>query len=63
MTRLSLRLAEGGGWGDTVLELPDGGVWRDLLSGSAERELAGGAVRAEELFAERPVALLRRVRD
>ncbi|MFE7056415.1 malto-oligosyltrehalose synthase [Streptomyces californicus] len=63
VTRLSLRLAEGGGWGDTVLELPDGGVWRDLLSGSAERELAGGAVRAEELFAERPVALLRRVRD
>ncbi len=63
VTRLSLRLAEGGGWGDTVLELPDGGVWRDLLSGSAERELTGGAVRAEELFAERPVALLRRVRD
>ncbi|MFD8942101.1 malto-oligosyltrehalose synthase [Streptomyces californicus] len=63
VTRLSLRLAEGGGWGDTVLELPDGGVWRDLLSGSAERELAGGAVRADELFAERPVALLRRVRD
>ncbi len=61
MTRLSLRLAEGGGWRDTVLELPDGGPWRDLLSVSPGREFTGGAVAAGELFAERPVALLRRV--
>ncbi|MFC8700556.1 malto-oligosyltrehalose synthase [Streptomyces anulatus] len=63
VTRLSLRLAEGGGWRDTVLELPDGGPWRDLLSASPDREITGGAVAAAELFAERPVALLRRVRD
>lgn len=63
VTRLSLRLAEGGGWRDTVLELPDGGAWRDLLSASPDREFTGGAVAAAELFAERPVALLRRVRD
>ncbi|MFE3428396.1 malto-oligosyltrehalose synthase [Streptomyces sp. NPDC059171] len=60
VTRLSLRLAEGGGWQDTVLELPAGGRWRDVLSASPGREFAGGAVRAGELFAERPVALLRR---
>ncbi|MEU3318525.1 malto-oligosyltrehalose synthase [Streptomyces sp. NPDC006785] len=60
VTRLSLRLAEGGGWQDTVLDLPAGGRWRDVLSASPGREFAGGAVRAGELFAERPVALLRR---
>jgi (1->4)-alpha-D-glucan 1-alpha-D-glucosylmutase len=63
VTRLSLRLAEGGGWRDTVLELPADGPWRDLLSASPGREFAGGPVAAAELFAERPVALLRRVRD
>ncbi|WP_405637775.1 malto-oligosyltrehalose synthase [Streptomyces sp. NBC_01178] len=62
VTRLSLRLAEGGGWGETVLELPGGDGWEDLLSASPGRVFAGGAVRAGELFAERPVALLRRVR-
>ncbi|WP_435238009.1 malto-oligosyltrehalose synthase [Streptomyces sp. YPW6] len=60
VTRLSMRLAEGGGWQDTVLELPAGGRWRDVLSASPGREFAGGAVRAGELFGERPVALLRR---
>ncbi|MFI8197122.1 malto-oligosyltrehalose synthase [Streptomyces sp. NPDC085942] len=62
VTRLSLRLAEVGGWGETVLELPGGDGWEDLLSASPGRVFAGGAVRAGELFAERPVALLRRVR-
>ncbi|MER7697774.1 malto-oligosyltrehalose synthase [Streptomyces sp. NPDC096095] len=62
VTRLSLRLAEGGGWRDTVLELPDAGSWRDLLSATPGRAFTGGAVAAAELFAERPVALLRRVR-
>ncbi|WP_408993331.1 malto-oligosyltrehalose synthase [Streptomyces sp. 1268] len=61
VTRLSLRLAEGGGWRDTVLELPDGGPWRDVLSASPGREFTGGVVAAGELFAERPVALLRRM--
>lgn len=63
VTRLSLRLAEGGGWRDTVLELPADGPWQDLLSASPGREFAGGPVAAAELFAERPVALLRRARD
>ncbi|MFG3404905.1 malto-oligosyltrehalose synthase [Streptomyces sp. NPDC048142] len=62
VTRLSLRLAEDGGWRDTVLELPDDGPWQDLLSASPGREFTGGPVAAAELFAERPVALLRRVR-
>jgi (1->4)-alpha-D-glucan 1-alpha-D-glucosylmutase len=52
-TRLSLRLAEAGGWRETVLELPPG-RWRELLGG---REAEGG-VRPAELLAERPVALL-----
>ncbi|MGW1469333.1 malto-oligosyltrehalose synthase [Streptomyces sp. NPDC002308] len=58
VTRLSLRLAEAGGWADTVLPLPDAGPWHDLLS--PEGEFGGGEVKAAELFAARPVALLRR---
>ncbi|PCG86253.1 malto-oligosyltrehalose synthase [Streptomyces sp. WZ.A104] len=61
VTRLSLRLAEEGGWRDTVVDLPCPGPWRDVLSASPGREFAGGTVAARELFAERPVALLRRV--
>ncbi|MFJ4501732.1 malto-oligosyltrehalose synthase [Streptomyces sp. NPDC088864] len=56
VTRLSLRLAESGGWRDTRLALPDDGVWRDLLSPG--REFAGGVAGVAELFADRPVALL-----
>ncbi|MFD7863798.1 malto-oligosyltrehalose synthase [Streptomyces sp. NPDC059783] len=56
VTRLSLRLAESGGWRDTALRLPDDGVWSDLLTPG--RKFSGGAVAAGELFAERPVALL-----
>ncbi|MGA5046673.1 malto-oligosyltrehalose synthase [Streptomyces arboris] len=63
VTRLSLRLAEDGGWRDTVVELPAGGPWRDALNREGGREFAGGAVAAGELFGERPVALLRRVRE
>ncbi|MFD4273332.1 malto-oligosyltrehalose synthase [Streptomyces cyaneofuscatus] len=63
VTRLSLRLAEDGGWRDTVVELPAGGPWRDALNREVGREFAGGAVAAGELFGERPVALLRRVRE
>ncbi|MFJ2739881.1 malto-oligosyltrehalose synthase [Streptomyces sp. NPDC087440] len=54
VTRLSLRLAEAGGWRDTVLTLP-AGRWTDRLGGGREFE---GAVPLLELFAERPVALL-----
>ncbi|MEV8053325.1 malto-oligosyltrehalose synthase [Streptomyces bacillaris] len=63
VTRLSLRLAEDGGWRDTVVELPHGGPWRDVLAPGPVREWAGGAVAAGELFGERPVALLRKVRE
>lgn len=59
VTRLSLRLAESGGWRGTELALPDDGVWRDLLTPG--RKFSGGTVRVAELFAERPVALL--IRD
>ncbi|KUH38171.1 MULTISPECIES: malto-oligosyltrehalose synthase [Streptomyces] len=58
VTRLSLRLAERGGWGDTALTLPEG-RWADALDGG--RVLDGGRpVPLAELFAERPVALLSR---
>ncbi|MFF7066820.1 malto-oligosyltrehalose synthase [Streptomyces pseudovenezuelae] len=57
VTRLSLRLAEAGGWGETVLPLPPG-VWRDVLV--PEREFSGHA-RMAELLGESPVALLERV--
>ncbi|MFJ6694756.1 malto-oligosyltrehalose synthase [Streptomyces sp. NPDC091272] len=54
VTRLSMRLAEAGGWQGTVLELPDG-RWTDELAAGREFE---GTVELSELFAERPVALL-----
>ncbi|MFD4477706.1 malto-oligosyltrehalose synthase [Streptomyces sp. NPDC058471] len=56
-TRLSLRLAEAGGWRSTELELPEG-RWADLLTRG--REFMGHA-RVEELFGELPVVLLERV--
>ncbi|TRV79678.1 malto-oligosyltrehalose synthase [Streptomyces sp. 130] len=56
VTRLSLRLAESGGWRGTRLALPDEGVWRDLLAPG--RTFAGGTAEVAELFADRPVALL-----
>ncbi|MFF1272029.1 malto-oligosyltrehalose synthase [Streptomyces marokkonensis] len=59
VTRLSLRLAEEGGWRGTRLPLPPG-RWADALD--PEREF-GGQVDVEELFANRPVALLERLPD
>ncbi|MBU6532493.1 malto-oligosyltrehalose synthase [Streptomyces mayonensis] len=59
VTRLSLRLAQEGGWRGTVLPLPPG-RWADTLA--AGREFTGHA-RVEELFADTPVALLDRVGD
>ncbi|MFF9567168.1 malto-oligosyltrehalose synthase [Streptomyces sp. NPDC014685] len=58
VTRLSLRLAESGGWHDTELVLPDDGPWADLLAPG--REFGGASVALAELFADRPVALLGR---
>ncbi|MFF5496893.1 malto-oligosyltrehalose synthase [Streptomyces aquilus] len=57
VTRLSLRLAEAGGWGETRLPLPPG-RWADVLT--AEREFTGYA-RVADLFEGLPVALLERV--
>lgn len=57
VTRLSLRLAEAGGWRETRLPLPPG-RWADALA--PEREFTGH-VRVAELFAGSPVALLERV--
>ncbi|MCC9705224.1 malto-oligosyltrehalose synthase [Streptomyces sp. MNU76] len=57
VTRLSLRLAQAGGWGDTRLTLPEG-RWGEVLGG--EREFSG-EVRLAELFEALPVALLERV--
>lgn len=56
MTRLSLRLAEAGGWRETRLALPPG-TWVDVLA--PEREFTGHA-RVAELFERLPVALLER---
>lgn len=61
VTRLSLRLAEAGGWRDTELVLPEG-RWADVLDGV--REFTGGAaseLKLAELLADRPVALLARL--
>ncbi|MFJ4620255.1 malto-oligosyltrehalose synthase [Streptomyces sp. NPDC088812] len=59
VTRLSLRLAEAGGWRDTRLALPPG-RWADALDGG--RKFTGHA-RVAELFHRLPVALLERVAD
>ncbi|MDN0197282.1 malto-oligosyltrehalose synthase [Streptomyces sp. S.PNR 29] len=56
VTRLSLRLAEAGGWRETRLPLPPG-RWADVLA--PEREFTGHA-RVAELFERLPVALLER---
>ncbi|KUN22002.1 malto-oligosyltrehalose synthase [Streptomyces antibioticus] len=57
VTRLSLRLAEAGGWGETRLPLPPG-RWADVLA--PDREFTGHA-RVADLFEGLPVALLERV--
>ncbi|MFI6408397.1 malto-oligosyltrehalose synthase [Streptomyces sp. NPDC050548] len=54
VTRLSSRLAEAGGWRDTVLALPPG-RWADVLA--PERRFTGHA-RVAELFELSPVVLL-----
>lgn len=54
VTRLPVGLDADGGWGDTVLDLPDG-RWHDVLTG---RDADG---RLADLLATHPVALLVRV--
>ncbi|MGW2549175.1 malto-oligosyltrehalose synthase [Streptomyces sp. NPDC001635] len=57
VTRLSLRLAEAGGWRDTTLTLPPG-RWVDVLDQDRKFE---GPVRVADLFGRLPVALLEHV--
>jgi (1->4)-alpha-D-glucan 1-alpha-D-glucosylmutase len=55
-TRLPVGLAARGGWGDTVLPLPDGAAeWTDVITGAP---VDGAAPRLEHLLARYPVALL-----
>ncbi|GGX08543.1 hypothetical protein GCM10010353_25350 [Streptomyces chryseus] len=56
VTRLSLRLADAGGWRDTRLPLPEG-RWTDALSPS---RTFTGSVPLADLFGDRPVSLLTR---
>lgn len=53
-TRFAAGLAQRGGWGESVVVLPDG-AWTDTLTG---REVPGGAVRLADLLEDLPVALL-----
>ncbi|MEP6562328.1 MAG: malto-oligosyltrehalose synthase, partial [Nakamurella sp.] len=55
-TRLPAGLLAAGGWGDTVIALPDGG-WTDVLT---LRTFTGGDIAVAELLAGYPVALLAR---
>ncbi|MDT0396219.1 malto-oligosyltrehalose synthase [Streptomyces edwardsiae] len=59
VTRLSLRLAEAGGWLGTRLVLP-AGRWVDVLEGG---RVFGGDTPVASLFEGLPVALLERVGD
>ncbi|OXY91549.1 malto-oligosyltrehalose synthase [Streptomyces diastatochromogenes] len=59
VTRLSLRLAESGGWRETRLDLPPG-RWADVLAPG--REFTGHA-RVADLFDRLPVALLERTAE
>jgi (1->4)-alpha-D-glucan 1-alpha-D-glucosylmutase len=59
--RLVVRLHHGGeaaDWGETGVVLPNGGDWEDVLGGG--RYAGGRRVRAAELFAAFPVAVLLR---
>ncbi|MEU3554793.1 malto-oligosyltrehalose synthase [Streptomyces fragilis] len=59
VTRLSLRLAESGGWGGTELPLPPG-RWSDLC---APGRVFEGRVLLADLLGPLPVALLERAED
>ena len=54
VTRLPLGLERRGGWGETLLPVPEG-RWVELLSG---RAFDGGSVRLADLLRDLPVALL-----
>jgi (1->4)-alpha-D-glucan 1-alpha-D-glucosylmutase len=55
-TRLPVGLADRGGWGDTVLPLPEGTTdWHDVITDTA---VDGAAPRLSDLLSRYPVALL-----
>ena len=55
-TRLPVGLTRRGGWGDTVLALPDGAAdWHDVVT---DTPVVGAAPRLDALLARYPVALL-----
>ncbi|HEY3338219.1 MAG TPA: malto-oligosyltrehalose synthase [Propionicimonas sp.] len=56
-TRLPVGLDESGGWGDTVLPLPEG-RWRDEVSGRLVATDEFGRALVAEVLADYPVALL-----
>ncbi|GAA0282422.1 malto-oligosyltrehalose synthase [Cryptosporangium japonicum] len=60
VTRLPIGLERRGGWGDTVLELPDG-EWKDVLTGAEYSAGADGPVGLIDVLSRYPVALLTRV--
>ncbi|MFG2309773.1 malto-oligosyltrehalose synthase [Streptomyces sp. NPDC048566] len=60
VTRLSLRLAEAGGWGETRLPLP-AGRWADVLGPDDPERVFSGHARAADLFGRSPAVLLERV--
>ncbi|GAA1837982.1 malto-oligosyltrehalose synthase [Pseudonocardia ailaonensis] len=56
VTRLPVGLAAKGGWGDTVLPLPDGAAdWHDMIT---DTPVEGNAPRLDTLLSRYPVALL-----
>jgi len=56
VTRLPVGLAQKGGWGDTVLELPPG-AWRNVLAGRG-LDRCSDTMRLADLMSDLPVALL-----
>ncbi|MFG1928378.1 malto-oligosyltrehalose synthase [Cryptosporangium sp. NPDC048952] len=60
VTRLPIGLEQRGGWGDTVLELPDGD-WKDELTGAEYSAGADGPVGLIDVLSRYPVALLIRL--
>ena len=58
-TRLPIGLERRGGWGDTVLALPDG-EWKDELTGAVYSAGADGPVGLIDVLSRYPVALLTR---
>jgi (1->4)-alpha-D-glucan 1-alpha-D-glucosylmutase len=57
MTRFAHRLADAGGWGSSVVDLPSGS-WRDVLTDRVIAAEGGNKVRLAHVLDDLPVALL-----